>query len=113
MKPTMRYPEAIGLALAIAVALGGWASITVFERAADPEKVCAQQLKLDSLDESLWNLHCAQVAANRALQRPTELAGHGRTVPARTHSAGAIGHGSEGRGSDGSHCATHPLPPHT
>jgi hypothetical protein len=43
MKPTVRYPEAIALGLAIAAALGGWAS-TVLERAADPEKVCAQQL---------------------------------------------------------------------
>jgi hypothetical protein len=42
MKPTVRYPEAIALGLAIAAALGGWAS-TVLERAADPEKVCAQQ----------------------------------------------------------------------
>jgi hypothetical protein len=54
--------------------------------------------------------------ANRPRQRPTALAGHGRTVPARTHSAGAelsatIGHGSEGRGADGSHCATQPSPP--
>jgi hypothetical protein len=37
----VRYPEAIALAIAIAAALGGWASI---ERDADPEKVCAQQL---------------------------------------------------------------------
>ena len=58
MKPTMRYPEAIGLALAIAAALGSWASITVLERAADPERVCAQQLKPGSLDKWLWNLHC-------------------------------------------------------
>jgi hypothetical protein len=45
MKSTVRYPEAIalGLAIAAALALGGWAS-TVLERAADPEKVCAQQL---------------------------------------------------------------------
>jgi hypothetical protein len=81
----VRYPEAIALALAIAAALGGWASI---ERAADPEKVCAQQLK-PGVDEFLWNVHCAQVAANRAIQRPTELAGHGRTIPARSHSASA------------------------
>jgi hypothetical protein len=43
MKSTVRYPEAIALGLAIAAALGGWAS-TVLERAADPEKVCARQL---------------------------------------------------------------------
>jgi hypothetical protein len=43
MKPAVKYPEAIALGLAIAAALGGWAS-TVLERAADPEKVCAQQL---------------------------------------------------------------------
>jgi len=43
MKPTVRYPEAIALGLAIAAAVGGWAS-TVLERTADPEKVCAQQL---------------------------------------------------------------------
>ena len=43
MKPTVRYPEAIALGLAIAAALGGWAS-TVLERAGTPEKVCAQQL---------------------------------------------------------------------
>jgi hypothetical protein len=43
MKSTVRYPEAIALGLAIAAALGGWAS-TVLERAAAPEKVCAQQL---------------------------------------------------------------------
>jgi hypothetical protein len=49
MKPTVRYPEAIALGLAIAAALGGWAS-TVLERAADPEKVCAQQL-MPSVDD--------------------------------------------------------------
>jgi hypothetical protein len=87
MIPTVRYPEAIVLALAIAAALGGWAS-TVLERAADPEKVCAQQLK-PAVDELLWNVHCGHVAANRELQRPTELAGHGRTIPARSHSASA------------------------
>ena len=87
MTPTVRYPEAIVLALAIAAALGGWAS-TVLERPANPEKVCAQQLK-PGVDELLWNVHCAQVAANRALQRPTELAGRDRTWPDRSHSASA------------------------
>jgi hypothetical protein len=50
MKPTVRYPEAIALGLAIAAALGGWAS-TVLERAADPEKVCATQQLMPGVDD--------------------------------------------------------------
>jgi hypothetical protein len=95
MQP-MKYTEAIGLALVIAAVLGSSASI-VLERGADPEIACAVRPSPGSVDESLWNLHCAHVAEMRALDRPTQLAGHGRTIPHHTPPAGAepsavIGH---------------------
>jgi hypothetical protein len=81
MKPRLKHAEAIGLALVIAAVLGGWV-ISAFERAADPEKVCALQVKPGSADESLWNLHCTHVAEMRSRHRPM-LAGNGRAVPAQ------------------------------
>ncbi len=88
MKPTMRYREAIGLALVIAAALGGWAG-TILEHAADPEIACVLRPSPGSVDESLWNLHCAHVAEMRALSRPTQLAGQDRAIPSHARPPGA------------------------
>lgn len=76
MQPTMRYPEVIGLALAIVAVLGSWA-VLIREPSVEAELACAPPPSVGSLERAMWNLHCSQTAERRVPNPSTGLAERG------------------------------------